>query len=139
METHDIIKLLQGRQISPTRQRVDIAQLLFSRPQHLCAEQVLDELEVRGRGRASKATVYNTLNLFSHHGLLREVCVDAGKVYFDSNTAPHHHIYNIDTGELWDVEAEADISTAPLSLPDGTVSIGVDVIYRIRGAARSKS
>jgi Fur family iron response transcriptional regulator len=139
METHDIIKLLQGRQISPTRQRVDIAQLLFSRPQHLCAEQVLDELEERGRARASKATVYNTLNLFSHHGLLREVCVDAGKVYFDSNTAPHHHIYNIDTGELWDVEAEADISTAPLSLPDGTVSIGVDVIYRIRGAARSKS
>lgn len=136
METHDIIKLLQGRQISPTRQRVDIAQLLFSHPQHLCAEQVLELLEERGRARASKATVYNTLNLFSHHGLLREVCVDAGKVYFDSNTAPHHHIYNVDTGELWDVAAETEaLQALPLpSLPAGTTGLSVDVIYRVKGS-----
>jgi Fur family iron response transcriptional regulator len=67
---------------------------------------------------------------------VREVCVSAGKIYYDSNTRQHHHVYNVDTGELWDVEADTELATEPPSLPDGTVSIGVDVIYRIRGGER---
>jgi Fur family iron response transcriptional regulator len=134
MDQHEVIKLLQSQQINPTRQRVDIARLLFARPQHLCAEQVLDELVDRGIARASKATVYNTLNLFSRHGLLREVYVDAGKVYFDSNTDEHHHIYNVDTGELWDVMPGIISEISSPSLPDGTTPVGVEVIYRVKGA-----
>jgi Fur family iron response transcriptional regulator len=134
MDQHEVIKLLQSQQINPTRQRVDIAQLLFARPQHLCADQVIDELADRGRGRASKATVYNTLNLFSRHGLLRELYLDAGKVYFDSNTDAHHHIYNVDTGELWDVAAGSVEGIPSPLLPDGTITVGVEVIYRVKGA-----
>lgn len=133
MDQHEVIKLLQSQQINPTRQRVGIARLLFARPQHLCAEEVLDELADRGIARASKATVYNTLNLFSRHGLLREVYVDAGKVYFDSNTDEHHHIYNVDTGELWDVTPGIISEISPPSLPDGTTPVGVEVIYRVKG------
>ena len=55
----------------------------------------------------SKATVYNTLNLFLEKKLIREVIVDPSKVFYDPNTAPHHHFYNVDTGELTDIEAEA--------------------------------
>jgi Fur family iron response transcriptional regulator len=95
---------------------------------------VLDELVDRGIARASKATVYNTLNLFSRHGLLREVYVDAGKVYFDSNTDEHHHIYNVDTGELWDVMPGIISEISSPSLPDGTTPVGVEVIYRVKGA-----
>ena len=133
MEKHEVIKLLQRQQINPTRQRVDIAQLLFSRPQHLCAEEVITALHDSGKAKASKATVYNTLNLFSQHGLLQEVCVDAGKVYYDSNTNAHHHIYNVDTGELWDVDGETALAIEPPLLPKGIRGIGVDVIYRVRG------
>ena len=133
MEKHEVIKLLQEQQINPTRQRIDIAQLLFSRPQHLCAEEVITALHDGGKSKASKATVYNTLNLFSQHGLLREVCVDAGKVYYDSNTDEHHHIYNVDTGELWDVGAEAALAIEPPLLPEGVSGIGVEVIYRVQG------
>jgi Fur family iron response transcriptional regulator len=134
MDQHKVIKLLQSQKINPTRQRVDIAKLLFSRSQHLCAEQLIDELVVTGRGRASKATVYNTLNLFSRHGLLRELYVDAGKVYFDTNTEPHHHIYNVETGELWDVPAGMTPIISPPLLPEGTTPVGVEVIYRVKGA-----
>ena len=135
MEKHEVIKLLQNQQINPTKQRVDIAQLLFSRPQHLCAEEVISALHDRGKAKASKATVYNTLNLFSQHGLLREVCVDAGKIFYDSNTAEHHHIYNVDTGELWDVETETALAIEPPLLPEGLSGIGVEVIYRVQGVA----
>ncbi len=132
LEKHDIIKLLQSQQINPTRQRVEIAQLLFERPQHLCAEQVMNELAERGKGKASKATVYNTLNLFTQQGLVRELCVDSAKVYYDSNTTEHHHIYNVDTGELWDVEPDLELCLQPHYLPEGTTAAGVEVIYRVR-------
>ena len=133
LEKHEVIKLLQSQQINPTRQRVEIAQLLFERPQHLCAEQVINELADRGKGKASKATVYNTLNLFKQHGLVRELCVDPAKVYYDSNTTEHHHIYNLNTGELWDIEPDSLPAIQPPDLPDGTRYVGVELVYRVKG------
>lgn len=131
MEKHDIIKLLQSQSINLTQQRIDIAELLFERPQHLCAEKIIELLENKNV-KASKATVYNTLNLFSEHGLLRELYVDAGKVYYDSNTSEHHHIYNIDSGEIFDVDA-TDISSLPSPrLPRGLSCDSAEVIYRVK-------
>ena len=132
MEKHEVIKLLQKQQINPTKQRLEIAKLLFSRPQHLCADEVIAALHGSDKTRASKATVYNTLKLFSQHNLLREVCVDAAKVYYDTNTDEHHHIYNVDTGELWDVETGSSPAPQPTHLPDGTAVLGMDVVYRVR-------
>jgi len=60
--------------IRPTAQRVRIAALLLSAPQHLSAEQILAQLRTAG-ARVSKATVYNTLNLFAAHGLIRQLSV----------------------------------------------------------------
>ncbi|MGH8132735.1 MAG: Fur family transcriptional regulator, partial [Steroidobacteraceae bacterium] len=61
---------LSGCGIRPTTQRVRIATLLLSAPQHLSAEQILANLRSAG-ARVSKATVYNTLNLFASRGLIR--------------------------------------------------------------------
>jgi len=83
----------------------------------------------------SKATVYNTLNLFLEKKLIREVIVDPSKVFYDPNTDPHHHFYNIDTGELTDIDArEIRVSGLP-ALPRGMATEGVDIIVRIRSAA----
>src|SRR5262249_4159265 len=60
--------------VRPTAQRLRIAALLLGRPQHLSADQVLAGL--RGQGlRVSKATIYNTLNLFAASGLIRQLSV----------------------------------------------------------------
>jgi Fur family iron response transcriptional regulator len=117
--------------INATRQRVDIAHALFSRAEHLSADQLLMRVNGR-RPEVSKATVYNTLKLFLEKKLVREVIVDPDRVFYDPNTEPHHHFYNIDTGELTDIDAgEIGISGLP-SLPRGMVTEGVDVIVRIR-------
>lgn len=79
----------------------------------------------------SKATVYNTLGLFARRGLLREVVVERGKVFYDSNVAAHHHFYDTDTGELTDIPQE-HIGIGPLpELPDGTCVAGLDVVVRL--------
>lgn len=127
----EAIRRLQEKAINPTQQRIVIAQLLFAQPQHLSAEQVLMNVQSSGT-HVSKATVYNTLSLFAEKGLVKEVIVDPTKVFYDSNTSAHHHIYNIDDGHLADIE-DIGLNLAELPhLPEGTQLDGVDVIIRVR-------
>jgi len=63
------------------------------------------------------------------------VIVDPSKVFYDPNTEPHHHIYNVDSGELTDIDAgRIEVSGLP-QLPGGMVTDGVDIIVRVRKAA----
>jgi Fur family iron response transcriptional regulator len=126
-------ELLQEHDIVPTQQRRQIAQILFARPQHLSADQVLARVN-QDNTVASKATVYNTLGLFARKGLIREVIVDPSKVFYDSNISAHHHFFNIDTGLLQDIDnQELSLKGLP-SLPTGVELDGVDVIVRVRNA-----
>jgi Fur family iron response transcriptional regulator len=132
--TGEIEKLLMQHKISPTRQRRQIARIMFARPQHLSAEQILEAVNQEGGGNnvVSKATVYNTLGLFVNKGLIREVIVNSNKVFYDSNTKAHHHFYNVDTGMLQDVDVEhLALSAMPIP-PQGTEFDGVDIIMRVR-------
>jgi len=130
----DIIEVLKSRDIIPTSQRVDIAGILLSQPQHLSADQLLQRAMENG-SNISKATIYNTLNLFTRKGLTREVIVDSSKVFFDSNTSGHNHFYNEDTGELIDFDmANMNITDMP-ALPENTETTGVSVVIRIRNKA----
>ena len=127
----DIAEQLREVGITPTQQRVQIAEILFARPQHLSADQILAVVNSNGP-IASKATIYNTLGLFARKGLVREVIVDPSKVFYDSNTSAHHHFYNVDSGELTDIDArEVMIPNLP-ELPANTQPAGVDIIFRIR-------
>ncbi|MFZ5594345.1 MAG: Fur family transcriptional regulator [Pseudomonadota bacterium] len=127
----DVIDLMRSHGITPTQQRVEIAQALFARPQHLSAEQVL-ALVNRERHVVSKATIYNTLGLFAAKGLVREIIIDPAKVFYDPTTRPHHHFYNVDSGELMDIDASSVALSSVPELPAGTVAEGVDVVIRIR-------
>jgi Fur family iron response transcriptional regulator len=123
--------LLREHGISPTHQRIEIAHAILSRGEHVSADRIL----ALANGRAnetSKATVYNTLKLFVGKKLIREVIADPGKVFYDPNTEPHHHFYDVDTGELIDIDARPIVVSGLPPLPEGTVAEGVDVIVRIR-------
>jgi Fur family transcriptional regulator, iron response regulator len=117
--------------IRPTAQRVRIASLLLSSPQHLSAEQILASLRTAG-ARVSKATVYNTLNLFAGHGLIRQLSVDGSRAWFDSNVEPHYHFHDLSTGALIDVPVPAvEFSRLPVP-PPGTEVAGIDLVIRLR-------
>ena len=135
MSAEEVSRLLREHDITPTAQRVEIANVLFSRREHLSAEDVF--VLVNGEApRVSKATVYNTLGLFANQGLIREVIADPDRTFYDPNTAPHHHFYDTATGKLTDIPAEAvEISRLP-ALPEGVQMEGVEVIVRVRPATR---
>ena len=129
----DAAAMLREAGIPPTIQRLAIAQVLFAAPVHLSADQVLERVR-ETLPEVSRATVYNTLRLFREKRMVRELIVDPERVFYDSNTAPHYHLFDSTTGELSDVSAdELQIVGTPM-LPPGMQLEEVDVIIRVRSA-----
>ena len=119
--------------ISPTSCRVQIADLVFQRQQHVTAEEVYKQLNVGSR-HVSRATVYNTLKILVDHGLLRQVTVETSRVFYDSNISPHHHFFDIDSGELKDIEVEQFEILGMPEPPPGKSVVGVDVVVRLKSS-----
>lgn len=125
------IERLRAAGLRPTRQRLALVRLLFDEgDRHVSAEQLHAEAQRVGV-RVSLATIYNTLNQFTEAGLLREVVVEAGRSYFDTNTGDHHHFFFEDSGNLQDIPGEQVQVAALPSAPPGTAVRRVDVIVRI--------
>ena len=127
----DSIKLLRQSDIIPTHQRLVIAHALFARQQHVSAEQLLDMVN-QSHTEVSKATVYNTLNLFAEKGLVREVIVDRNRVFYDTRVSAHHHFFDVDSCTLTDIEPRVMHVDYVPPLPEGTIQEGVSIVVRIR-------
>jgi Fur family iron response transcriptional regulator len=128
----ELLLRLRAVGLRPTRQRLALARLLFEKgDRHVTADELHAEAVEAGVG-VSLATVYNTLNQFTEAGLLREVAVEAGRAYFDTNTSNHHHFYFEDRGKLVDIPAEGLSVEGVPNAPAGTEVARVDVIVRLR-------
>ena len=131
MSQQSIRSQFEKLDILPTPQRLEVAAILLEKPQHLSADQIIERLRTEGSS-VSKATVYNTLNLFSERGLIKEVMVDPIRKFYDSTTHPHHHFYNVDTGQLADIpDSHVTFESLP-ELPEGTRRESVEVLIRVR-------
>ena len=131
VDRDQIEQVLENHAIRATSQRVDIAKVLLAKPQHLSAEQVLAQVNTEDE-LVSKATVYNTLNLFVDKGLIKQVVIDSRYVFYDSNTEPHYHFYNEDTGLLQDIEDKEMVVKDIPKLPKDMVQTGIDVVIRVK-------
>ena len=131
-DTSKAIARLRGVGLRPTRQRVELASLLFKGPdQHVTAESLHEEVSGLGL-KISLATVYNTLHQFTHAGLLRQVVVDAARGYFDTNTGDHQHFFLEDEGTLIDIPGE-EITVAGVPQPPAGLAVDrVDVVVRVK-------
>jgi len=125
------LEVLRAAKLRPTRQRLALARLLFENGsnRHVTAEQLHDEAQ-RAAVLVSLATVYNTLHQFVSANLLREVVVNPGRSYFDTNTDDHHHFFFEDSGRLLDIASDSiRVSNLPKP-PQGEIK-RVDVTIRV--------
>ena len=130
----DLIERLRGASLRPTRQRLALAKLLFEgEDRHVSAEQLHGEAVGNGIS-VSLATVYNSLNQFTDAGLLREVVVEPGRSYFDTNVSDHHHFYFEDSGELRDIPSESMRLSGLPEIPEGASIRRVDVTIRLKSS-----
>jgi Fur family transcriptional regulator, iron response regulator len=128
------VSRLRTAGLRPTRQRVELASVLFKgHDRHVTAESLHEEVVSLGL-KISLATVYNTLHQFTRAGLLRQVIVDAARGYFDTNTGDHQHFFLEDEGALIDIPGE-DITVAGVPVPPPGMAVDrVDVVVRIKRA-----
>jgi Fur family transcriptional regulator, iron response regulator len=101
-----VTQRLKDSGIQPSAQRLAVAQYVLSTDDHPSADQVLAKVQPLVP-MLSRATVYNTLNLFVEKGLLRQLVLAEGKVVFDPVLTPHHHFIDDDTGRIEDVPWDA--------------------------------
>ena len=128
----ETLERLRSAGLRPTRQRLGLAKLLFDGDdRHVTAEMLYGEA-LRARVRVSLATVYNILKQFMDAGLLREVVVDPGRSYFDTNVSHHHHFFCEEDRNLVDIPGE-ELKVVKLPHPPpGTTVTEVDIVIRVR-------
>lgn len=102
----DLTALLRSHGIQPSAQRLAVADYVLDTDEHPSADQIFQRVRGSTLG-LSRATVYNTLNLFVAKGLLRSMALDGGRVLFDPNVEPHHHFVDEATGQIHDVPWDA--------------------------------
>lgn len=123
---------LRHARLRQTRQRIALGSLLFGGGARHVTAEALYEQAVSVKIPVSLATVYNTLHQFTKAGLLNKIAIDGSRIYFDTNTAPHHHYYLEETNELVDLPAHALSVGCFREAPEGTEITRIDVIVRLR-------
>ena len=97
-------KKLRSAGLRPTRQRLNICEVLFDRKEtfHFTIDDLSKILKTKLNANVSIATVYNTINSFKNKGYVKKISLNSEKTYFDTNVTNHHHFYNETTNELID-------------------------------------
>jgi len=88
--------------VTPTKQRVDLAQLIFAKKQHFTASDLISLADKNGLN-ISMATIYNTLSLLEDKGMLKTINIDNELKFYDTNLENHHHLYNTTMSTLTDI------------------------------------
>lgn len=127
----DVITILRDWGIQPSAQRVAVAEYVLATDEHPSADEVWARVQ-QSFPMISRATVYNTLNLFVEKGLLHEHVLAEGRLVYDPNTDRHHHFIDEATGRIHDVDWEALRVQGTESLPGGFAVRDYQVVMRGR-------
>ncbi len=99
----EIARAFEASHLRMTSQRFCIMEYLLRRTIHSTADEIFQAIN-RSDPRASRATVYNSLNALSRAGMVREISIDGKATLFDSNLHRHHHFVCDHCGAVQDVE-----------------------------------
>ncbi len=129
---HSVIaERLRQAGLRPTRQRVALGALLFGGEDRHVSAEMLHAEALRAGEQVSLATVYNTLHQFTGVGLLRELAIDGGKAYFDTNTSNHNHFFIESEGQLMDIPGCSIRVDGLPEPPEGMRVSHIDVVVRL--------
>tara|TARA_B100000945_G_C20205840_1_gene513680 strand:- start:132 stop:560 length:429 start_codon:yes stop_codon:yes gene_type:complete len=105
-KTFNFIEKLREVGLRPTKQRVNMCEVLFNREKtfHFTINDLVKMISEKMNQKISLATVYNTVHAFEKKGYLKEISIDSHKSYFDTNTSAHHHFFDEDTHQLIDID-----------------------------------
>ncbi len=100
------IEKLRNSGLRPTKQRLQICEVLFDREKtfHFTINQLEQKIKNHANSKISLATIYNTVHAFEKKGYLKQIPINSNQTYFDTNVSDHHHFYDLKDEKLIDLE-----------------------------------
>ena len=117
--------------VTPTKQRVDLARLIFSKKQHFTANELIAMADKK-KLNISMATVYNTLSLLEDKGMLKTINIDNELKFYDTNLDTHHHLYNTTMSTLTDIDNDKIVFAELPELPKTLQIESTEVLIKAR-------
>ena len=117
--------------VTPTKQRVDLARLIFSKKQHFTANELIAMADKK-KLNISMATVYNTLSLLEDKGMLKTINIDNELKFYDTNLDNHHHLYNTTMSTLTDIDNDRIVFAEMPVLPKNLQIESTEVLIKAR-------
>ena len=128
---HKYSDLLKRNNIMPTKQRLELAEIIFKKHQHFTANELIDRIKNYSLP-ISQATIYNTLCTFESKGLLKMIDIQNNCKFYDTNLKSHHHVYNISSNILTDIDVDkVEFSKLP-EIPKNVILEHTEVLIKVR-------
>jgi Fur family iron response transcriptional regulator len=117
--------------VTPTKQRLDLAKLIFAKKQHFTAADLIS-LADKNELNISMATVYNTLSLLEDKGMLKTINIDNELKFYDTNLENHHHLYNTTMSTLTDIAHDRVIFAELPELPKTLEIESTELLIKVK-------
>ena len=136
----DFINRLRASGLRPTKQRIEICKVLFDRKDtfHFTIDKLKKIIEKNTKSKISLATLYNTIHAFKNNEYLKEISLHGNKTFFDTNAKNHHHFYDQETGDLFDINNEDILLSKFPSAPKGKKIKNVEVTISIENNSHNQ-
>ncbi len=127
------IEKLRNSGLRPTKQRLQICEVLFNRDKtfHFTINELEQKIKKQINSKISLATVYNTVHAFEKKGYLKQIPINSNQTYFDTNVSDHHHFYDLKDGRLIDLK-NSDVGPINiLKKVDGKKIKSIEVLVKL--------
>ena len=100
------LEKLRNSGLRPTKQRLQICEVLFNTNKtfHFTINDLSEKIKKQTSKKISLATLYNTVHAFEKKGYLKQIPINSGQAYFDTNVTDHHHFYDLKEEKLIDLK-----------------------------------
>lgn len=102
-----LTKKLIENNIKPSYQRIKILEYLTTKRNHPAVDKIFNDL-IKEIPTLSKATVYNTLDLFKKANLVRVVTIEDNQTRYDARVENHGHFKCESCGGIYDFPVNID-------------------------------
>lgn len=128
--TETLNRKLAQAGLRSTRQREVVYNAILSKRDHPTADEIFARVK-QDTPTISLATVYNCLDTLVHCDLVKQVHLERESTRYCPDLSEHAHFHDNDTGEIFDIQLDAEtLEKLSSLLPENFEPSSIDITFR---------